>query len=100
MSQSVARSCSVKKVLFKISQNPQESTCVRIFFHEAAGFQPATLSKNGLQGSCFTISFAKFFRTFSLQNTSVGCFWNILKIGSKIEGFDFVVKVSENVKFI
>ena len=99
MSQSVARSCSVKKVLFKISQNPQESTCVRIFFHEAAGFQPATLSKNGLQDSCFTIIFAKYFRTTSLQNTSVGCFY-ILKIGSKIEDFDFVVKVSENVKFI
>ena len=32
-SEAVVRRCSVKKVLLEISQNSQENTCARVFFH-------------------------------------------------------------------
>ena len=43
---------------------------------EKKGFSPETLLKKRLWHSiCFPMNFAKFVRTFFLQNTSGGCFW-------------------------
>ena len=49
----VAQRCSVKKVVFEISKNSQENTCVRVsFFNKVAG----------LRHRCFPANFAKFLR--------------------------------------
>ena len=53
-----------KKVFLEISQNAQESTCVRISFLIKA--QPATLLKKRLWHSCFPVNFVKFLRTLFL----------------------------------
>ena len=50
----VARTCSVKKVSFKISQNSMENTCARA--------RPATLLKKRLWNRCFPVNFTKFLR--------------------------------------
>ena len=37
--ESAVRRCSAKKVLLKISQNPQKHACIRVsFFNKVAGF--------------------------------------------------------------
>ena len=52
----VARSCSVKKVFWEMSQNSQERTCARVsFFNKVAGLR--------LWHRCFPVNFAKFLRT-------------------------------------
>ena len=35
----VAQSCSVKNLIFKISQNPQENTCLGVSFNKVADLQ-------------------------------------------------------------
>ena len=67
--EAVVQRCSVKKVFLGISQNSQETTCVR-------GLRPATLLNrlNRLRFSCFPLNFAKFSKTPFLQNTFGGCF--------------------------
>ena len=52
ISEAVVRSCTVKNVFLKISQNSQDNTWHR----------------------CFPVNFAKFLRRPFLQNTSCGCF--------------------------
>ena len=57
-----------------------------LFFNNVAGLRPATLFQRKLLHSCFPVNFAKFSRTFFLQNTSgqlILCFmefsdWEIL----------------------
>ena len=53
-----------KKMFLEISQNSQENSCARVYF----------LLKMRLWHRCFPVNFAKFLRTFFLQNTSGGCF--------------------------
>ena len=54
----VARTCSVKKVFLKISQNSQENTCASLFFNLSF-----FILKKRLQRSCFPVNFAKFLKT-------------------------------------
>ena len=53
--EAVARRCSVKKVLLKISQNSQENTCARVCF--LVKLQNENLTQ------VFFVNFAKFSRT-------------------------------------
>ena len=48
--------------------------CQRLFFKKVAGLMPATLLKKSLCHWCFSVNFAKFQRTYFLQNTSGSCF--------------------------
>ena len=48
-----------------MSKNSQESTYVEIFFNKITG-HPATLLKNRLQQSYFSVNFTKFLRTHFL----------------------------------
>ena len=58
----VARRCSVKQLLFKISQNSQENT----------------LFEKRDSDTVFSCKFWEVFRrTGFLLNTSVGCFWSV-----------------------
>ena len=50
--------------------------CQRLFFNKVAGLRPATLLKKSLCYRCFSVNFAKFLRTFFLQNSFGGCLWN------------------------
>ena len=53
-----------KKVLLKISQNSQESTCARVFFYnKVAGLGPSTLFKKIPWHRCFPVNFAEFLTT-------------------------------------
>ena len=52
-------------MFLKICQNSQENTCGRVSF---LGLRPATLLKKRLWHRCFPVNFAKFSRTFFLQN--------------------------------
>ena len=67
----VARRQSVKKILLKILQNPQENT----FFNKVTGLRPTILLKERPWNRCFLVSFAKFLSKPLLQNISGGCFW-------------------------
>ena len=72
--EAVARRCSLKNVVLKISQNSLENTCVAISFLIKVQARPATLLKKRLQNRCFPVNFVKYLRTLLLQNTSGGCF--------------------------
>ena len=52
-------------VFLKISQNLQESTCVRGSVSEA---RSATLLKKRLRHRCFPVNFAKFLSTFFIEH--------------------------------
>ena len=56
--EAVVQRCSVKKVLLKMSQNTQESTCARVSF--LIKLQPSGLK---LWNRCFPVNFVKFLRT-------------------------------------
>ena len=62
----VAHRCSVKKQFLEISQNSQESTCVRISFLinlQARDLKPTTLLRKRVWHRCYPVNFAKFLRT-------------------------------------
>ena len=63
---------SIKKVLFKISQNPQETwhACARVFLNKDADMRPSTLLKKRLWHRCFPVNFANVLRAPFLQNIS------------------------------
>ena len=56
--ETVTRRCSVKSLLWIISQNSQENTCVGVSFRS----QVCNVTKK-LQQSCFPMNFAKILRT-------------------------------------
>ena len=62
------RRCSIKKVVFKISETSQENPCVEAFFNKVAGLDPASFLKKKLQHKCFPVKFAKLLRTPILKN--------------------------------
>ena len=68
--------CSVKKVFLEILQYSQEKTCARFSF---------LILKKSLWHRCFFVNFAKFVRTFFLQNTSGRMFWSVKDLFSKCE---------------
>ena len=71
--EAVIRSCSVEKAFLKISHNLQKK-------FQSFCFNTVTKRKTLTQVfSCsFPVSFAKFLRTFFLQNTLGGCFCTLL----------------------
>ena len=79
--EAVVQRCSVKKVFLKISQNPQESNCARVYFLiklQTSDLRPATLLKKRLWPRCFPVNFAKFVGSLLLKSTSAGCFCTVL----------------------
>ena len=73
----VVQRCSVEKLFWEISQNPQENTCVRVSFLirlQALGFRPATLLKKRLWYRCFPVNVAKFLRTAFFRLPPGGCY--------------------------
>ena len=72
----VTQWCFERKVFSEFYQNSLVKNCIRVL--KIAGLRPATLLKKRIRLSCFSANFAKFLRSFFLQNTSSGCFWNIL----------------------
>ena len=62
-SEAVARRCYVKKVFREISQNSQESTCVRVSVLISRRSEAATLLKKRTWHTCFPVNFGKFLRT-------------------------------------
>ena len=66
------RRCSIKKdVLENFAKFKGKHLCQSPFFNKVAG-RPATLFKKGHWHRCLPVNFAKFLRTFFLQNTSGG----------------------------
>ena len=47
-------------------------------FNKVSGLKACNFIKKRLQRKCFSVNIAKFLRTAFLQNTSGGCFWNML----------------------
>ena len=77
-SEAVARTCSVKKVFLKISQNSEENTCTRVSFLiklKASGLQ---LYKKRDSSTGFFLRILRiFYKHLLVQNTSGGCFYTI-----------------------
>ena len=65
----------MQKGVLRISQNPQENTCVRVSF----------LSKKKHYQRCFPVNAAKFLRIPFLQNTSGRLFLGIVRINVFLE---------------
>ena len=66
------RRCSVKKgVLRNVAKFTGRHLCQSLFFNKVASLRPATLLKKRPWHMCFPVNFAKFLRTYFLQNTSV-----------------------------
>ena len=59
----IFRRCSVIKVLLKISQNSQGSTCVNVTILIKLQAKVCNFIRKGLWHSYFTVTFAKFLRT-------------------------------------
>ena len=52
-------------VLRNIAKLTGKQLCLSLFFSKFAGLQPATLLINKIQQRCFSVTFAKFFRTIA-----------------------------------
>ena len=66
------RRCSVKKgVLRNVAKFTGRHLCQSLFFNKVASLRSATLLKKRPWHMCFPVNFAKFLRTYFLQNTSV-----------------------------
>ena len=59
-----------KRVLRNFTKFTRKHLCQSLFFNKVAGLRPATLLKKRPWYRRFTVNFAKFLRTPSLQNTS------------------------------
>ena len=57
-------------MLWEISQNSQENTCVRVSFLTKLQISACNFIKKSLQHRCFPVNLAKFLRAPFLQNTS------------------------------
>ena len=63
--------CPIKKtVLRNFEKFTGKHLCQSLFLNKVAGMRSATLFKKKLWHRCFLVNFAKFPRTFFLQNTS------------------------------
>ena len=87
----VAHRCFVKKQFLEISQNSQESTCVRISFLinlQERDLKPTTLLRKRVWHRCYPVNFAKFLRTSFL--TEHLCWMIIIRV---IQNFYFKSEV-------
>ena len=73
--------CSMKKDFRRnFTKFTGKHPCQGLFFNKVAGLKPASLLKKRLWHRCFPVNFAKFLKTFYLQNTSgrlLLCFKNV-----------------------
>ena len=69
---------SVKQVILETLQNSQENTYATVSFLITLQ-RPATVFKKRLWHRCFPVNFAKYLRTFFLQNSSGLLFLNVAK---------------------
>ena len=67
--EAVARRCSVKKVLLKISQNSQENNCVRIFFLIKLQAEAYNFIKKGTLTQVFYYEFWEIFKNTFFDRT-------------------------------
>ena len=67
-----------KGVLRSFAKIKGKHLCQSPFFNKVAGLTPATLLKKSLWHRCCPVNFAKLLRTRFLQNTSGGCFCNLI----------------------
>ena len=65
-----------KGVLKKIRKFYRKIPVLASPFNKVADLKTCNFVKNRLQHRCFPVKFEKFLRTFLLQNTSGGHFWN------------------------
>ena len=64
-----------KQCSWKFRKIHRKTPVPESLFNKVVGLKPATLLKKSLWHRCFSVNFAKFLRTASLQSTSGGCFW-------------------------
>ena len=76
LSGTVLYRCSSEFVFLKFSKISQESTCVEVFLNKITGLQVCNNIKKKIHYRC--VRFPKFLITLFLQNTSDGCFWELL----------------------
>ena len=72
VTKAVTRSCSIKEIFLKISQNSQENTCAVVsFLIKVADWRldACRFIKNTLQHRCSPVNLDIFFRTFIRLNT-------------------------------
>ena len=80
---SMALRSSCSQIFFKISvckifdKFSQENNCVVVFLNKVTGLQVFTPLQLFL---CFCVKFSEFLITYFLQNTSDGCFWELIYI--------------------
>ena len=55
-------------------ENSGKHLCRRIFSKKSCKLKASKVLKNRLLHKCFPVSFARFLRTYFLQNVFVGCF--------------------------
>ena len=80
VSEAVTRSCSVKKMFFKILQKSLENTCVRGSF--LVKLQTSSnFTKKEILVQVFSYKFCEIFKNIFLWNTSGGSFLNTFSFG-------------------
>ena len=77
------RKCSMKGVLKNFIKFTGKHLCRSLCFNKVAGLRPATLLKKRLWHRCFLVNFLKILRKPFQQNTSGGCFWQLIKDSSQ-----------------
>ena len=55
-------------------ENSGKHLCRRVFLKKSGRLKASKVLKNRLLHKCFPVSFARFLRTYFLQNVFVGCF--------------------------
>ena len=75
MLEAVVQRYSVKKVFLEISQNSQENTCARLFFHKSCRLQAYKFNKKETLEQVFSCEFCESSKnTFSYRTPLVAAF--------------------------
>ena len=62
-------------MFLKISQTPQENTCVGVFYYEVASLQPASFLKRDSNTSAFLWSLRNYFEHLFWRTSANDCLW-------------------------
>ena len=90
MHRSIRQEVSYKKCSYKFTG---KQLCQSLFFNKVASLRPKTFLKKRLWHWCFPVNFAKYLRTYFLQNTSE---WLLLNTTNTTDSHRFVTVIKIN----
>ena len=90
MSEAVTRSCSVKKVFLKVSQNSQKNTCARVSFLIKLQTLGNFIEKEAL-AQVFSYEICEIFMNIFSWTHAVVTFWIWIHLDNLLLGSDYLL---------